>query len=321
MASVVCRVCFVLVWRLQGSRVDRDSMVQMEQDGTIGVDAEGTPRASLLKFVSFMEETTLLTRGQKNEQQSRRRRRRKQGKGGKAGKTRQLNGGKGGGKQAPKQGGGHRAFEQGQNIAQKSQQTAQAPVQSARPSQTPFVRGQGTVGPVTVTIVNKITAAGSCSGGKVTLTIFIGSEQILVTPGADYTTVSKDWGTAPGLGVQVNGWWWARGKDGQARTDYIGPKQGDKHQNPDNSGAQLMVSEDCKLRDRTRAWFGDGVETYVIANIDVGMVGGKCTMTVSDNEYTGATTPGCCSPFPDLGQCAPGSAPKTEKAGFNAWVL
>jgi hypothetical protein len=68
-------------------------------------------------------------------------------------------------------------------------------------------------------------------------------------------TLSGDFSKFPGLGIQVNNWYW---------TVVSLPVQKGDPQNPDNSGAQFAISDQCVLS-RQPAWYRKGIPTYLIA--------------------------------------------------------
>jgi hypothetical protein len=103
-------------------------------------------------------------------------------------------------------------------------------------------------------------------------------------------TVNGDFSNFPGLGVQVNNWYW---------TAVSLPVQKGDPQNPDNSGAQFAISDQCVLSHQP-AWYGKGIPTYVIATVTAEKTPGECTVTIRRNSYTDAVTPGCCAP-PGIG--------------------
>jgi hypothetical protein len=113
--------------------------------------------------------------------------------------------------------------------------------------------------------------------------------QQTIQPG-NYLDITGDFSTLPGLGIQVNNWYW---------TSISLPVQSGNPQNPDNSGAQFAISDQCALT-QVPPWFGKGIPTYLIAAVAAEKTSGGCTITISQNTYTDAVTPGCCSP-PGIG--------------------
>src|SRR5262249_15973300 len=77
------------------------------------------------------------------------------------------------------------------------------------------------------------------------------------------------------------------------------PVQSTNPQNPDNSGAQFTISDDCVLAHQP-AWYGKGIPTYVIATVGAQKTADGCKVTIGQNRYTEAVTPGCCAP-PGIG--------------------
>lgn len=140
----------------------------------------------------------------------------------------------------------------------------------------------------TLTITNELPTSAVCPIGN-TLTVFAPSQQV-VQPNGGSITVQGDFSQFPGLGIQVNNWYW---------TSVSLPVQATSPQNPDNSGAQFAVSDQCVLSQEP-AWYGKGIPTYLIATVTAAKTGDGCSITVAQSSYTNAVTPGCCSP-PGIG--------------------
>jgi hypothetical protein len=140
-----------------------------------------------------------------------------------------------------------------------------------------------------VTIVNSLTQSPVCPNGN-SVSVFAPGQQVIQVGGAPIT-VTGDFSAFPGIGIQVNNWYW---------TSVQRPIQSDDPQNPDNSGAQFAISDQCVLS-RQPAWYGEGIATYVIASVTARKTAGGCTITISQNAYTNAVTPGCCAP-PGIGR-------------------
>jgi len=139
-----------------------------------------------------------------------------------------------------------------------------------------------------LTITNDLPASTVCPIGN-TLTVFAPSQQV-VQPGGGSITIEGDFSTFPGVGIQINNWYW---------TSVSLPVQTGPPQNPDNSGAQFAISADCVLSQEP-AWFGKGIPTYLVAAVTAEKLGNGCGITVAQGTYTDAVTPGCCSP-PGIG--------------------
>jgi Ca2+-binding RTX toxin-like protein len=139
----------------------------------------------------------------------------------------------------------------------------------------------------TLTITNDLPATSPCLDGNI-VSVFAPSEQV-VQPGG-FITVKGDFSQFPGIGIQVDNWYW---------TSVSLPVQATAPQNPDNSGAQFAVSADCVLSEEP-AWWGKGIPTYLIAAVTAAKVGDGCRITVAKSSYTNVVTPGCCSP-PGIG--------------------
>jgi len=133
-------------------------------------------------------------------------------------------------------------------------------------------------------IKNNLPVSPGCSDGN-TVTVFTGQSQPTIQPGAS-TTVTGDFSKMPGLGIQVNNWYWIQTS---------APPQ-TSPQNPDNSGAQFTIDKSCAVTGQAAPWSGKGIQTYLIANVSAAMSNGTCTVTISSNNYTNAVTPNCCAP-------------------------
>ena len=145
-----------------------------------------------------------------------------------------------------------------------------------------------------LTVVNALPRSSVCPLGN-TVSIFLpGQSQQVIQPEGKSLDVAGDFSTFPGLGIQVNNWYWTSVSLPVQKGD---PQKGD--QNPDNSGAQFAISDQCVLSQQP-AWYGKGIPTYVIATVTAAKTGEGCTITIARNNYTDAVTPGCCSP-PGIG--------------------
>ena len=127
-----------------------------------------------------------------------------------------------------------------------------------------------------------------CPNGN-TVSVFAPGQQV-IPAGGHSITVSGDFSSFPGLGIQVNNWYW---------TSISLPVQTGPPQDPDNSGAQFAISDQCVLS-QVPPWYGKGIFTYAIATVTATPAGGGCTITIAPNSFTDAVTPGCCSP-PGIG--------------------
>jgi hypothetical protein len=139
-----------------------------------------------------------------------------------------------------------------------------------------------------ITVINALPPSTVCPDGN-TVSIFAPGQQV-IRPGGPPVTISGDVSIFPGLGVQVNNWYW---------TAVALPVQSGNPQNPDNSGAQFAISDQCVLSHQP-AWYGKGIPTYLIATVTVEKTADGCRITISRNVYTDAVTPGCCAP-PGIG--------------------
>jgi hypothetical protein len=139
-----------------------------------------------------------------------------------------------------------------------------------------------------LTVTNALPASAVCPGGN-TVSLFAPQQQV-IQPGGNSIRVAGDFSRPPGIGIQVNNWYW---------TSVSLPVQNANPQNPDNSGAQVTISSQCAL-DRQPAWYGKGIPTYLIATVTAARTGDGCTITIAPGSYTNAVTPGCCAP-PGIG--------------------
>ena len=144
-------------------------------------------------------------------------------------------------------------------------------------------------GPPSITITNALPPSTVCPIGN-TVSIFAPGQQPPIQPGGPPVTVQGDFSRLPGLGIQVNNWYW---------TSISLPVQAGPPQNPDNSGAQFAISDQCVLSS-SPAWYGKGIPTSLIATVTAAKTSGGCAITIAPNSYTNAVTPGCCSP-PGIG--------------------
>ena len=145
-----------------------------------------------------------------------------------------------------------------------------------------------------LTVVNALPRSSVCPLGN-TVSIFLpGQSQQVIQPEGKSLDVTGDFSTFPGLGIQVNNWYWTSVSLPVQKGD---PQKGD--QNPDNSGAQFAISDQCVLSQQ-QAWYGMGIPTYVIAMVTAAKTAEGCTITIARSNYTDAVTPGCCSP-PGIG--------------------
>src|SRR5438093_7447774 len=139
-----------------------------------------------------------------------------------------------------------------------------------------------------LTVVNGLPQSSVCPLGN-TVSIFSPHQQV-IQPEGNSRDVSGDFSKFPGLGIQVNNWYW---------TVVSLPVQKGDPQNPDNSGAQFAISDQCVLTHQP-AWYGNGIPTYLIATVTAEKTADGCRITISRNVYTDAVTPGCCAP-PGIG--------------------
>ena len=139
-----------------------------------------------------------------------------------------------------------------------------------------------------VTVTNALPTSTVCPNGN-TVSVFAPQQQV-IQPGGNSIRVTGDFSNFPGLGIQVNNWYW---------TSIQLPVQSGNPQDPDNSGAQFSISSQCVLA-RQPAWYGKGIPTYLIATVTAAKTSDGCAITIAPSAYTNAVTPGCCAP-PGIG--------------------
>ncbi|WP_201258076.1 hypothetical protein, partial [Piscirickettsia litoralis] len=155
---------------------------------------------------------------------------------------------------------------------------------------------------------NLSTTDSPCPGGNTVTIFYDGYQQKKILPGLQ-AAVNSGFSKAPGLGVQINNWYWTKNKMP------ISKESG--KQNPDNSGAQIIIDQvKCKIISKTKAWYGLGIETYLVANVTATKdpATGQCELTISKNNYTNAVTPQCCAPplNPSWSSCQDGQQGQTK---------
>jgi hypothetical protein len=97
---------------------------------------------------------------------------------------------------------------------------------------------------------------------------------IQLAPNSTSAPYQLSTGGIAGAGIQVNFWYRCQEPDIP-----VGPANGNKPQNPDNSGGQFMFEADCSFKQQP-AVFGQGIETYKIADVTSAMVNGVCVVTI-----------------------------------------
>lgn len=140
--------------------------------------------------------------------------------------------------------------------------------------------------PSSITINNHLSAsAPPCPNGN-TVSVFTSGGQSVIPAGGGSKTITGSFADYPGLGLQVNNWYW---------TSVDLPVQANP-QNPDNSGAQFMLNDQCGLTTAPPA-YGKGIETYKIARITAQKTASGCEINIDPSPpYTNAVTPNCCAP-------------------------
>ena len=145
-----------------------------------------------------------------------------------------------------------------------------------------------------------LTVSGTLTVNGNTVTVFTSDGgQHLVQPGGGTYSFQGDYSGYPGLGIQVNNWYWT--------SDNL-PVQKGPPQNPDNSGAQFTISDQCVLSQAPPV-YGKGIETYKISTVTAQQTGtNECFVTVDAKPpYTDAVTPSCCAPpLPGFGNVCSG---------------
>lgn len=142
-----------------------------------------------------------------------------------------------------------------------------------------------------LTVVNALPRSSVCPLGN-TLSVFAPGQQV-IQPDGNSLSVSGDFSKLPGLGIQVNNWYWTSVSLPVQKGDAQNP------QNPDNSGAQFAISDQCVVSQQP-PWYGKGIPTYLIATVTAEKTADGCRITITRNALTDAVTPGCCSP-PGIG--------------------
>ena len=142
-----------------------------------------------------------------------------------------------------------------------------------------------------LTVVNALPRSSVCPLGN-TVSVFAPGQRV-IQPDGNSLSVSGDFSKLPGLGIQVNNWYWTSVSLPVQKGDAQNP------QNPDNSGAQFAVSDLCVVSSQP-PWYGKGIPTYLIATVAAEKTGDGCKITITRNALTDAVTPGCCSP-PGIG--------------------
>jgi hypothetical protein len=94
--------------------------------------------------------------------------------------------------------------------------------------------------PESVTVVNNLPPSKVCPNGN-TVSVFLGSQPAKVIGTGGHDSFSGDFTTLPGLGIQINNWYWL------AKKSPVSKGGGNVPQNPDNSGAQFAISSECKI--------------------------------------------------------------------------
>jgi hypothetical protein len=155
-----------------------------------------------------------------------------------------------------------------------------------------------------ITVNNHLSAsAPPCPNGN-TVSVFTPSGQMVIPAGGGSKKITGSYATYPGLGLQVNNWYW---------TSVELPVELNP-QNPDNSGAQFMLSDQCTLTQAPPA-YGKGIETYLVAKVTARKTSSGCEINIDERPpYTNAVTPNCCAPplsgFSNV--CAQGSWGQTN---------
>lgn len=137
-------------------------------------------------------------------------------------------------------------------------------------------------------VQNQLSKSSPCPKGNTVSVFTSNGGQQLIQPGGGSVSLQGPYSAYPGLGLQVNNWYW---------TSEILPVQKGPPQDPDNSGAQFMISNQCVLSQAPPV-YGKGIETYKIATVTAQKSGtGECLITIAQKPpYTDAVTPGCCAP-------------------------
>jgi hypothetical protein len=122
----------------------------------------------------------------------------------------------------------------------------------------------------TITIKNNLSASSlPCPGGNTVSVFTSGGQQRVIKPGGPPITITGNYSAYPGLGLQVNNWYWTS----EQLPVQVNP------QNPDNSGAQFMLSDQCSLSQAPPV-YGKGIETYAISNVTAQSTSSGCQITL-----------------------------------------
>ncbi|MBX7106881.1 MAG: hypothetical protein K1X57_22615 [Gemmataceae bacterium] len=151
----------------------------------------------------------------------------------------------------------------------------------------------------TITVKNNLNSSSPCANGNTVSLFTSDGGQKVIQPGGGSVTIQGDYSAYPGLGLQVNNWYW---------TSVNLPVQKGPPQNPDNSGAQFVISEQCTLSPAPPV-YGKGIETYEISSVTAQKTGtNECLITIGEKPpYTDAVTPSCCAPpLPGMGNVCSG---------------
>jgi hypothetical protein len=145
--------------------------------------------------------------------------------------------------------------------------TPSTPAPSPLPTSPSPPAGAG--GPFPITIQNTLPSSVSANpcvlyGGN-SLKIFTPSGQQVVIPPGTSETLTDDWTSSGGLGVQINNWYWSfSAPTASAVVSSFGPK------NPDNSGVNFRLGADCVAGAFENPWQCCGVRTDFVSNVTVG---------------------------------------------------
>ena len=166
-----------------------------------------------------------------------------------------------------------------------------------------------------ITINNHLSASNPpCPNGN-TVSVFTSSGKMDIPAGGGSKTITGSFVTYPGPGLQVNNWYWTS-------TEL---PVGLSPQNPDNSGAQFMLSDQCSLATAPPA-YGKGIETYKIAKVTAQKTASGCEINIDPSPPIPMPLRPIVArhPFPALQMCvrqAPGVRPTTLATAVRAPTL
>lgn len=180
-------------------------------------------------------------------------------------------------------------------------------------------------GSFSIRFINDLPSASPCVHGGNSIRIFGPPGQHNIAAGSAMT-LTYDWNTGCGIGIQINNWYWTLSQPMHAQVQDV---DGRGMQNPDNSGINFQIDSNCKISGETNPCYGFGVRTDLVSDISSAMVGNQCTITVKKNSWTDAVTfdgtNACCAPpWAGGGACKSTNGFRTaldDKVAWPEWLL